>query len=165
MNETICAALIAQFNHERENAALYSKVSDDLDLEVWPGFAHWFARQAAEEADHARRIAGYLIDRGCRVVYAPLPAPDWQPATGVPLPLPAVEAGLARERLTTSQINQVYYLAQQLEDPATAEFLLWFVREQIEEERLFADAAQETRRADIAGLMLLDKEKNMPNRR
>ena len=133
LNDTIFQALAEQFNHERANQVLYQAFADYLEGAAWPGFSHWFSKQAEEEGQHARRIAAYLIDHKRLPVYQPLDAP---PVEGIDTtPEALFRLALERERLTTSMISQLYHLADLEESPATCEFLLWFIREQVEEER------------------------------
>lgn len=157
LTETVFQALVEQFNHERANQVLYQAFADYMEAATWPGFSHWFDKQAEEEGQHARRIAAYLIDQNCLPVYMPLEAPPMEGIDTAPEVL--FKLTLERERLTTSMINQLYHLADLEESPATCEFLLWFIREQVEEERALVDILQEMGRATCpAALLLLDRE-------
>jgi ferritin len=156
LTPTLTAALQAQFNRERANEAFYSALADLFNTQYWPGFASWMKRQAGDEAGHARRLAGYLSDQNVIPAYDALPA--------VPLtegsPAQVFAAALAREQETTALIDQLYHLAEIEEHPATCELLLYFVREQVEEERQFVDILTALARADCsAAVLMLDREK------
>jgi ferritin len=183
LSAVLAEALNQQFNHERMNQVIYQAVALELEGQNWPGSAHWFEVQAAEEGTHAAKIAGYLIDQ-----QPWMDTPAKQLITGEANPAPgseqaelksypgmlALEApaittapldavfqfAYQRELLTTSQINQLYHLAILEENPATAEFLLWFIREQVEEERQLVDIIQEMTRArdNAAAFLILDEK-------
>ncbi len=166
ISDTLTTALIDQFNRERLNEAVYSALSDVLDLAAWPGASHWMRTQSAEEGLHARKLAEYLTDQNRLAVYQPLPAPlldDGITAlandrTGGLLAV-CFRRAMALEKQTTAEIDELYHMADIDESPATHELLLWFVREQVEEERQLVDILQELDRADCsAARLILDKK-------
>lgn len=155
IDQILKQALIEQMNRERENEAFYQAIADYLAGQAWPGFSRWFERQAGDERDHARRIANYLIEQNETPQHTELPAPIFM--TGSVLEL--YRQALERERATTEQIDQLYQLSELRESPATCEFLLWFVREQVEEENTVLDQVKRLERADCsAALLILDQQ-------
>lgn len=155
IDQTLTDALQDQFNRERENESLYSAIADVLASRYWPGFERWFRRQATDEADHAKRIARYLVDQNRVPEYQALPAPEFTPGEPDALFFQALQ----REKQTTAEIDQIYHLAEIEESPATCEFMLWFVKEQVEEEKTITDLLQALTRADCsAALLMLDRE-------
>lgn len=156
IDQTLAGALQQQFNQERLNCAFYQAAADALETAYWPGFARFFRAQAEDEQAHARKFAQYLTAQGITPVYGALPAPP-APAGD---PQAACQQALIVEHQTTEAIDRLYFLAQEQESPATAEFLLWFVKEQVEEELAFTDQLQALTRADCsAALLILDREK------
>ena len=53
-----------QINKEIYSAYLYQDISNYYAVKGLKGFSKWFAIQAGEELDHARKINGYLLDEG-----------------------------------------------------------------------------------------------------
>lgn len=101
-------------------------------------------------------LRAYIMENDARVVLGPLEGPDTEYADfAAPL-----RAALAHEQYITASINQIYSAAYEERDFRTMQFLDWFVKEQLEEEKsvqtlidkygLFA--------ADGKGLYLLDQE-------
>lgn len=175
ISQVLAEALNQQFNYERANQVLYQAISDSLAGDRWPGAAHWFAKQAVEEGEHARRFACYLIEQK-PFIQKPTQVTE-SGETIFPLALPAHTAleapsfvvaplfdvflgAYRREQETTHRIDELYHLAQIEESPVTCEFLLWFIREQADEESTLAGILQELERAadNIAALLILDRE-------
>jgi ferritin len=95
-----------------------------------PGFASWMKVQAREENTHAMKFFDFIHERRGRVVLKAVkePGKEWD------APLAAFEAALEHEKHITGRINELMNLAVAEKDHATAGFLLWFVKEQVEEE-------------------------------
>ena len=51
-----------QINKEIYSAYLYQDIANYYAVKGLKGFSKWFAIQAGEELDHARKINGYLLD-------------------------------------------------------------------------------------------------------
>ena len=153
LSDAMLKALNEQFTKERQNEVLYQAIGDNFDLGAWHGFAAWAHKQAADEAAHARKIAGYIVDMGSLVEYRPLPAVV-PPANNI---FQTFVFAYENEQLTTSAIKTLYYLAEAQEDPQTCAFLQPLLLEQVEEEKTLSDAVLElTRAKDNASLLLLD---------
>ena len=67
---------------------------------------------------------------------------------------------MAHERIVTGRINDLVALATDQKDPASANFLQWFVAEQVEEESSADSVIQQLKLAgDAPGAMfMLDRE-------
>jgi ferritin len=155
IDTTLANAIQEQFNRERANEIFYQAVADWLAGQYWPGFEAWFRRQAEDERSHARRLANYLVDQNITPVYAGLAPPEFDPGD----PMTLFTQALAKERTTTADIDQLYHLSEIQESPATCELMLWFVKEQVEEERTIVDMLQALGRADCpAAVLILDRE-------
>lgn len=148
-------AINDQIKWEFWSGYLYLSMSayfTDLGL---PGFAQWMKSQAGEELFHATKMFDYVIQAGGRAVLQTVEAPESAWAS----PLAAFEYGLSHERQVTQRINNLLDLAQQHKDHATANFLMWFVSEQVEEEASFTEVVGKAKMVgDGGGLYMLDKE-------
>jgi len=120
-----------QLEKEFDAAVVYQGTYIYFQKELLPGFAAWFKRQFGEERAHAAKIIEYILDRGGSPVIPATKAPK----TAYAAPLEALRAALAHERANTAGIYACLEAAQKAGDPATAEMLQWFVKEQVEEEK------------------------------
>ncbi|MDO4988596.1 MAG: ferritin [Synergistes sp.] len=125
------AALNKQILAELESAYLYLSMATWFDANDLPGGAHWMKKQFAEEQEHAMKIYEYVADRGGHVVLGAMAAPknEWNS------PQEVFEETLAHEQKVTALINGLVEQALAAKDFATNEMLLWFVNEQVEEEK------------------------------
>lgn len=120
-----------QIKNELYSAYLYLSMCAYFEDKNLPGFAHWMKMQAGEEQEHAMKFFEYLTDRGARVS---LQAID-QPPAEFETPTAVFEETLAHEKKVTALIHSLYELAVSEKDYASQEFLNWFVKEQVEEEK------------------------------
>ena len=149
-------AINSQINAEMYSAYLYYSMSAYFDSLSLSGFAHWMRTQALEEMTHAHKLFGYVSDRGGRVVLTAIETPqsDWDSAAVV------FDDVYKHEVLVTGLINKLMDLALTLSDHATANFLQWFVAEQVEEEASADEVVQKLKLVDRTegGVFLLDQE-------
>ncbi len=119
-----------QINEELYSTYLYLAMSAWFESQNLPGFASWMKVQAREENTHAMKFFDFLHERRSRVVLKAVkePGKEWES------PLAAFEAALEHEKYITGRINDLVNLAVAEKDHATAAFLQWFVKEQVEEE-------------------------------
>ena len=120
------------------------------------GFASWMRSQAAEETKHAMKIFQYVEDRGGRVTLTGIdrPPPDF------PSPIAVFEHARDHESKVSAGINQLYELAATDKDWATQAELLWFITEQVEEEKTSTEIVDTLRMIgeNASGLYIFDKE-------
>jgi len=156
LSERMQEALNAQINAEWYSEYLYYSMSAYFESTGLPGMANWMNAQAQEEHIHAMKIYDYVNERGGRVVLRAIGAPpaEWES------PLAVFEAALAHERKVPGLINDLMDLALSEKDHATAQFLQWFVEEQVEEEASADAIVQQLRWIGESGhgLLMLDKE-------
>lgn len=156
LSPVLLKALNDQVQAEMFSAYLYGSMSADFKDKNYDGFAAWMMVQAKEEMEHARRIYDYIFDRGGRVTYQALEAPQasWDSAEE------AFEASLAHEQKITGMIHDLLRLARKEDDLPTESFLQWFVDEQVEEEDSVETVLAKIRRVGKTpnGLYLLDRE-------
>ena len=123
-------AINAQINAEFWSAYLYLSMSCDFARKGLKGMANWFSIQFREEQDHARMLMDHVLARGGKVALAPIA----EVPSAWDSPLAAFEDTLKHEKSVTARIDALCELAAAEKDFASANRLVWFVDEQIEEE-------------------------------
>ena len=128
-------ALNEQINAELWSAYLYLSMSMDAEAKALRGIANWFFVQWMEEQDHARIFQNYLNEQGEKVELkaidrVPL---EWKDA------LEMFRDTLSHEKDVTAMIHNLMKMAMKEDDFETMSRLLWFVDEQVEEERSAED--------------------------
>jgi ferritin len=131
LNEKVAKLLIQQVNKEFYSAYLYLDFANYYEELSLDGFANWYQVQAQEERDHAMMMRRYLIDNGIRVTFEAVAKPD----KVYTKPEDALGYGLQHEQYVTSLINTIYAEAFAAKDFKTMQFLDWFLKEQVEEEK------------------------------
>ncbi len=122
-------ALNDQIAAEYGSFYIYAAMAYKLETMNLPVFARWFHLQAAEEREHAEKIAKYILEQGGDVKLQAIDAPKatWKSC------LEICEGALEHEKYITKRIHDLMALAHKENDYATASFLNWFVDEQVEE--------------------------------
>ena len=109
----------------------YLALAAYFDQELLKGFAAYFRKQADEEREHALKLFDHVLDRGGDLALGAIEPPRQQFSS----PLDAVKHAQAMERANTQSIHRLYEKALAAKDVATQQHLLWFIREQVEEEK------------------------------
>lgn len=119
-----------QINAELFSSYLYLSMAAYFEAKSLAGMAHWMRLQVAEENAHGMKFYDFVHERNGRVKLAAIDEPqvEWDS------PLAAFEAALGHEQKVTGLINDLVNLAIAEKDHAAANFLQWFVDEQVEEE-------------------------------
>ena len=156
LEEKIANLLNDQINKELYSAYLYLDFANYFEDEGLNGFAHWYEIQAQEERDHALMIRKYLLDNGYRVTFEAIAKPNKIYKNH----LSPLEEGLEHERYVTSLISNIYAAAFESKDFKTMQFLDWFVKEQVEEEKNADDLIKKMKLfgSDSKGLYMLNQE-------
>jgi len=123
-------ALNAQIKEELYSSHLYLAMSTHLEGLNFRGMAKWMRMQADEERGHALKFFDYIHERGGSVSLTAIDQPKGQ----WPTVLALFTAAMAHERSITAKINGLADQALAEKDHASASFLTWFVKEQVEEE-------------------------------
>jgi ferritin len=131
ISQTLTDAINEQIKHEFYSSNLYLSMAAWFESVDWPGFATWMRVQNEEEATHAKKFVQYLVDRGSHAVIGAIDAPPSDFAG----PHDAFQQVLTHEQKVTGLINKLYALAVSENDYAAQSFLLWFINEQVEEEK------------------------------
>lgn len=156
ISDKMQAALNDQINEELYSSYLYASMVGYFESVNLKGFANWMRMQLEEERIHARKIEGYLYERGAKLKLKAIaePTPEWES------PLAAFEAAYTHECHISACINKLSDLAIDEGDHATKIFLEWFVTEQVEEESNTDEMVQQLKM--ISGspgmIFMLDRE-------
>ena len=156
ISKKLAKAINDQINAEMWSAYLYLSMSQDIYAKGFHGIAHWYKVQFLEEQAHAAIMINYLHSQDAKVVLAPIAKvqTEWKSV------LATFEDTLAHEKKVTAMINNLCDIADEDKDRAAANFLAWFIDEQVEEEENARDLVrQATMIGDhIGGMIMLDKE-------
>ena len=156
MDAKVSRLLNEQIAKELYSAYLYLDFSIFYEAQGLDGFANWYMIQAQEERDHAMLFLKYLQNNGENVTLEAIDKPDKILNTL----MDPLKAGLEHEQYVTSLINDIYGAAYEVKDFRTMQFLDWFVKEQLEEEKNADDMIKkmELFGNDSKGLYSLDSE-------
>ena len=156
LDKKVVELLNDQINKELYSAYLYLDMSNYYADENLGGFANWFMIQTQEERDHAMLFLQYLQMNGEKVTLKQVDAPD-KTFNNFKDPL---TAAYEHEQYVTSLIHTIYDAAYSVKDFRTMQFLDWFVKEQMEEERNTDDLIKkfDLFGSDAKGLYMLDSE-------
>lgn len=156
LNPKLCKMLNEQINNEMASSYVYLAMAAWFEQTPYTGFASWMFAQSREETMHALKFYQYLVDRDAVVELETLAKPKHDFKS----PLDVFEHSLAQEQKVTQQINDLYDVAEQVKDHSSKNLLLWFLNEQIEEEKTVRDMRDRLVLAgsDPASLLTLDRE-------
>ena len=156
LNKKVSELLNDQINKELYSAYLYLDFSIFYEEKGLSGFANWYKIQAQEERDHAMLMLEYLQINSEKVTLLAVDKPD----KVMKELIDPLKFGLEHEQYVTSLINNIYAEAYENKDFRTMQFLDWFVKEQLEEEKNAEDmiTKMELLGSDSKGLYMLDNE-------
>ena len=156
MDKKVSELLNEQINKELYSAYLYLDFSIFYEAQGLDGFANWYMIQAQEERDHAMLFLKYLQNNGEKVTLDSVAKPNKE----LKELIDPLKFGFEHEQYVTSLINDIYAAAYDVKDFRTMQFLDWFVKEQLEEEKNADDMIKkmELFGNDSKGLYSLDSE-------
>ena len=156
LSPQLAQLLNEQIANELSSSYVYLAMAAWFERTPYTGFAQWMFAQSREENAHAMKFLRYLIDRDAVVDLKPIP----QPPQTFTSPLDVFQQSLKQEQRVTQQINDLYEVAEQVKDHASKNLLLWFLNEQMEEEKTVSDMLDRLLLAgtDPASLLGLDRE-------
>ena len=160
INTTVQEAINEQIKNEVYSAYLYLAMSAHFEAANLPGFAHWMRLQSNEEVDHALKLFDYLNDRGGRVE---LKAIDKPPTTWEST-LVTFKDALEHEQKITALIHNLYATAAKENDYATQVMLMWFIDEQVEEEKSTSLIVEQLKLIEVRGTAILFLDKQLGKR-
>lgn len=157
LKEDIEISLNAQAKMEAEASNKYLAMASWLERNGFERSAEYLYKQAEEEREHFLKIFRYINEVGGNAV---------TPVVGeVQLEYPTLksvfEAALHSEIAVTNAINRLVGQCRASHDYTTEDFLMWYVKEQREEEKNARRALELFELIDVNsanGLFLLDKE-------
>lgn len=156
LSPKLAKLLNEQINNEMASSYVYLGMAAWFEQTPYSGFAGWMFNQSREETMHALKFYQYLIDRDAKVELQPIA----KPKSNFKTPIDVFEHSLKQEQLVTQQINDLFEVAEQVKDHASKNLLLWFLNEQMEEEKSVRDMLDRLKLAgnDPASLLVLDRE-------
>ena len=118
-----------QIRHEFTASQQYVALGVWFGAHDLPQLAAHFYRQSVEERHHALMMVQYLMDRDMTVEIPGVGAVrnDFEQ------PVDLLELALTQEEQVTTQIEQLFRAARADDDVLGEQFMLWFVKEQVEE--------------------------------
>ncbi|MGF9661003.1 ferritin [Arthrobacter crystallopoietes] len=121
--------LSEQIGHEFAASQQYVAIAVWFDNEDLPQLARHFYRQSIEERNHAMMLVQYMLDRDLRISIPGVPAVRNDFADVVD----PIRLALEQERTVTRQIEALFAAARAETDALGEQFMLWFLKEQVEE--------------------------------
>ena len=121
--------LDAQVGNEFDAHQQYIALAVWYDSQDLPQLARYFYRQAVEERNHAMMIVRYMLDRDLTVTIR-AGGPVHTEFADVTEP---IALAVQQENTVTSQIEALFRAARDDGDALGEQFLLWFLKEQVEE--------------------------------
>ncbi|KRF05213.1 bacterioferritin [Arthrobacter sp. Soil782] len=130
MADTSFSTLLArQVGNELAASQQYLAIAVWFDGQDLPRLAAHFYRQSLEERNHSLMMVQYMLDRG-HDVQIPGVEPVRNNFTSVVEP---VALALAQEKQVTADIEAMFARARAENDALGEQFMLWFLKEQVEE--------------------------------
>ena len=123
------ALLAAQVGNEFAASQHYVAIAVWADAQDLPQLAGRFYQHSLGERNHAMMMVQYMLDRGVQVTVPAVPAPP----NSFKGPADALRSALEQEKQVTRQIEALFQAARDESDPLGEQFMLWFLREQVEE--------------------------------
>ncbi len=156
LNSKLTKLLNEQINNEMSSSYVYLAMAAWFEQTPYSGFAQWMFTQSREETMHALKFYQYLVDRDAKVELQPIAKPKMDFKS----PIDVFQHSLKQEQKVTQQINELFEVAEQVKDHASKNLLLWFLNEQMEEEKSVGDMLDRLKLADndTASLLVLDRE-------
>lgn len=156
MDKKIEKALNDQIAMEGYASNYYLAMASWCDQTGFEGAAKFFYKQSGEEREHMMKIFHYLIEAGGN---PQAPAIKQPPLTFKALP-DLFEIALKNEVDVTKSIHKILDMCTTQKDYRTANFLQWFVTEQMEEENQFQVLLDKAKILGQGGasLYLIDRE-------
>ncbi|HEY4566681.1 ferritin [Planococcaceae bacterium Storch 2/2-2] len=156
LSEKLAIALNEQMNREFDSAHAYMAKAAFCEYKNYNGFAAFYLEQAKEERFHGMKIYNYLNDRGVRVSFRDIKAPE----ANYDSLLDTFKQALDHEKEVTKEYYKLTDLAMDEREHATISFLNWFLDEQVEEEASFDSHIEYLTRigGDKNALFIYEKE-------
>lgn len=132
-----------QVTKEAHAAQIYLSYGCWADDQEYAGVANFLFRHAQEERNHMMKVMQYIMERGGKAKITALAAPPKDPQNIQD----CFEKIFQHEIDNTTAIYNIVNATMSEKDWATWNFAQWFVKEQIEEEKLILDLLGELKLA------------------
>ena len=132
LSKKVQTALIKQMTKEAHASQIFLSYGCWADVEGYGGIANFLYRHSQEERNHMIKFMRYILDRGGEAKVEAIPAPPANPKNLTD----CFNKVFQHEVDNTTSIYELVDLALEEKDWATWNFMQWFVKEQIEEEKL-----------------------------
>ncbi len=156
MNEKVEKILNEQIKHEEHSSRIYLAMASWCEKNGFNGASKFLYSHAEEEREHMQKLIHYINDRGGHALMEALEKPEteYKNLKGV------FEKVLKHEQFITNKINKCYEVAITEKDYNTAQFLSWYIDEQVEEESTMSSILDDIKLAGEAtgGLFHIDRE-------
>ncbi len=156
ISKNIESAINEQIKKEEYSSRLYLSMASWCEKNGYPGVATFLYGHSDEERGHQMKFVHFLNDRQGYAVLKDVEAPpsEFESIQGM------FKEILKHEQFITASINDIYDLCMTEKDYTTANFLQWFITEQIEEESLVNSVLDKLNLAgaEKAGMFHIDKE-------
>jgi ferritin len=145
-----------QIKREEHSSRIYLSMASWAERNGFPGAANWLYVQTEEERIHMLKLVHYLNDRGGTAVIPALDAPDAKFKSLLDVFLQV----LKHEEYISESINNLYAVCTKEKDFTTANYLQWYINEQIEEESTVRSILDQIKLAgtEKGGSFMMDKE-------
>lgn len=150
--QKIIDALNEQVGMEMSASIKYDAIASHFSSEGLPRLATYFFKQATEERMHAHKFIKYILDTGGRVEIPAIPKPPHR----FKFAKDAVKLALDGEYEVTQAIHKLMDAAVSEKDYSTANFLQWFIGEQVEEVASMDQLLKIVERAGEGGLLQVE---------
>ena len=149
-------AINEQIKREEHSSRIYLAMASWAERNGLPGASNWLYVQTEEERIHMLKLVHYLNDRGGEAVIPALEAP----AAKYTNLLDVFQHVLEHEEFISASINELYAVCVKEKDYTSANYLQWYITEQVEEESTVRSILDQIRLAgtEQGGLFLMDKE-------
>jgi bacterioferritin B len=132
-----------QIGYEFGASQQYIAAAVHYDAQTLPRLAAFFYAQAIEERNHAMMMVQYLLDTGADPTIPGIAAPR-SSFTDIVEP---VALSLEQEGRVSGQIEELAKVARDAGDYLSEQFVLWFLKEQVEEVATMSDLLRVVERA------------------
>jgi ferritin len=156
ISKKIEKAINEQIKREEYSSRLYLAMASWCHANGYPGAAAFLYKHSDEERMHQLKFFHYLNDRNGYSVLEPVEQPPFKYKNVQDM----FKEILKHEEYITASINELYHLSTTEKDYTTANFLQWFITEQLEEESLVNGILDQMNLvgSDKAGMFHIDKE-------
>lgn len=124
-----------QIKAELESEYIYLAMAVWAGKNGFKGARNFLFKQATEEHAHAMKFINFLAEIDEKAVIPEIE----KPKNNYKSLMEVFESGLKHEKKITARIHKLVALSEEEKDYISADFLQWYVSEQVEEEKTFRD--------------------------